>query len=474
MISEQKQSHRKRIHGFPAFLDLSGKSVILVGGGSKAAGKYRRLAACGAIVTIITEQLSDELNQRTEGEQVVHENRKHREDDFQVGSLVIVATESSTDNTAIAQTAHEAGVWVNVANQPELSNFLIPSLVDRSPLLVAISSGGVSPVLARLLTSRIDAFLPHTYSDLGRLAENYRDKIKQHVGDWRQRRRFWERLLNGRVGELILQGRFNSAEQAMDAALTEHDENPHSGEVYLVGAGPGDPDLLSFRALRLMQQCDVVLFDRLVSEPIMQLVNAEAERVYVGKRRSDHAVPQDSINALLVKHAKLGKRVLRLKGGDPFIFGRGGEEIETLAEEGVSFQVVPGITAAAGCASYAGIPLTHRDHAQACIFVTGHLKDGTVNLDWPALARPHQTVVIYMGLVGLPVICEELIKHGLPSDHPIALVAEGTRQSQQVLTGTLATLPETIQSQAIKPPTLIIVGNVVSLREKLAWFETRE
>ena len=260
----------------------------------------------------------------------------------------------------------------------------------------------------------------------------------------------------------------------MDAALTEHSENPHSGEVYLVGAGPGDPDLLSFRALRLMQQCDVVLFDRLVSEPIMQLVNSEAERVYVGKRRNDHALPQDSINALLVKHAKLGKRVLRLKGGDPFIFGRGGEEIETLAEEGVSFQVVPGVTAAAGCASYAGIPLTHRDHAQACIFVTGHLKDGTVNLDWPALARPHQTVVIYMGLVGLPVICEQLIKHGLPSEHPIALVAEGTRQSQRVLTGTLATLPETIKSQAIKPPTLIIVGNVVSLREKLAWFETRE
>lgn len=256
-------------------------------------------------------------------------------------------------------------------------------------------------------------------------------------------------------------------------ATSTHDAAKSEGEVHLVGAGPGDADLLTLRALKLIQHCDVVLYDRLVSESIMALVNPHAQHIYVGKRRSDHAMPQETINEQLVYQAKLGKKVLRLKGGDPFIFGRGGEEIETLAAQGVKFQVVPGVTAASGCSSYAGIPLTHRDHAQTCLFVTGHLKDGTVNLDWPALARQQQTVVIYMGLHGLPVICEQLIKHGLPEDHPIALIAEGTRHNQQVLTGTLASLPAKANPDTIKPPTLIIVGTVVRLREKLAWFEHR-
>ncbi len=473
MILGQKLTQRKRSHRFPAFLDLQDKTVVLIGGGDRAASKAGRLVAGGAKLTVIAENLCQAFAPLANDESLKHEPRTSNSDDFNNVALVVVATEDSDQNTVIAKQAHAAGAWVNVANQPDMSSFLIPSLIDRSPLLVAISSGATSPVLARLLTSRIDAFLPHTYSDLGKLADTYREKIKQHVGDWRQRRRFWEKLLNGRVGELILQGRIDSAEQAMENAIQEHDQHSLSGEVYLVGAGPGDPDLLSFRALRLMQQCDIVLFDRLVSEPIMRLVNSDAERVYVGKRRNEHAVPQESINGLLVTYAKQGKRVLRLKGGDPFIFGRGGEEIETLAEQGVSFQVVPGITAAAGCASYAGIPLTHRDHAQACLFVTGHLKDGSVDLDWPALARPHQTVVIYMGLMGLPVICQKLVEHGLAEEHPIALIAEGTRQSQQVLTATLGTLPELVNSHIIKPPTLIIVGDVVTLREKLAWFETR-
>ena len=472
MNHEQNDSQDLRAHTFPAFLDLTGKKVVLVGGGAQATRKARRLLSAGALLTTVSEELSEEFRQLERIERVVHVQRPWSLDDFSDASLVVIATDDRQNNTHISEAAHASGCWVNVANQPEVSNFLIPSLIDRSPLLVAVSSGGRSPALARVLTARISAFLPANYGDLGKQVERYRERIRQQFTDWRQRRQFWERLLSGRVGELMLQGRLAQADEAMEQALHEHSSDAPQGEVYLVGAGPGDPDLLTFRALRLMQQCDVVLYDRLVSTSIMELVHPDAERIYVGKRRSDHAVPQESINDLLVTQAKQGRRVLRLKGGDPFIFGRGGEEIETLSEQGVSFQVVPGITAAAGCASYAGIPLTHRDYAQSCLFVTGHLKDGTVDLDWPALARAQQTVVIYMGLMGLPTICEQLIRHGLPGTHPIAIVAEGTRQSQQVVTGTLTSLVGKIQASQIKPPTLIIVGEVVNLRDKLAWFES--
>lgn len=474
MNNEQKDltPHSARPHDFAAFLDIRERRVVLIGGGTNAARKLSRLLAGGATVQLIATRIHEALETQLSAS-VIHHERNWQKDDISSACLVVAASDDDEENNAVREVAQTLHCWINVANQPDKSNFLIPSLVDRSPLKIAISSGGSSPVLARLITARIEAFLPHTYSDLGKLAERHKDRIKQHISDWRLRRRFWERLLSGRTGELILQGRGSQADKALEDAIVSYDSELPDGEVYLVGAGPGDPDLLSFRALRLMQHCDVVLFDRLVSDSIMSLVNPDAERIYVGKRRSDHAMPQERINEQLVHQAKLGRRVLRLKGGDPFIFGRGGEEIETLAAEGVQFQVVPGITAAAGCASYAGIPLTHRDHAQTCLFVTGHLKDGTVNLDWPALARQQQTVVIYMGLLGLPVICEQLIKHGLPGDHPIALIAEGTRHNQQVLTGTLECLPSKVNPETIKPPTLIIVGSVVRLREKLAWFETR-
>lgn len=422
---------------------------------------------------MVATQLNVALQSLIATHSIVHHKRAWQPADLEDVALVVTASGDATTDKIICDAAHALGCWVNVANNTGMSSFLIPSLIDRSPLLVAVSSSGSSPVLARLLTARIDAFLPHTYSELGKLAERYSDYIAQRISDWRLRRRFWERLLSGRVGELILQGRTTNIDSELETAIADFDNQLPDGEVYLVGAGPGDPDLLSFRALRLMQQCDVVLYDRLVSEPIMALVNSNAEKIYVGKQRSNHAVPQESINALLVSQAKLGNRVLRLKGGDPFIFGRGGEEIDSLAAEGIAFQVVPGITAAAGCASYAGIPLTHRDYSQACLFVTGHLKDGSVDLDWPALARPNQTVVIYMGLLGLPVICEQLIKHGLPISHPIALIAQGTCSNQQVVTGTLDTLAQQIEQQIIKPPTLIIIGEVVQLRNKLAWFENR-
>ena len=460
-------------HRYPVFLALAGQNILVVGGGSVALRKVQRLAGHKANVVIVAEQLSQSLTSVVDTEGFTHIPRALLESDFEGVSMVFAVSEDEHENATTANLAKQAGCLVNVADSPHSSSFLVPSLIDRAPLFIAVSSSGASPVLARILTTRIEAFVPTTYRELGQLAQQYSERISALIPDKKQRKRFWERLLSGKVGELILQGHTQRAESTMQQALSNYNSGEAEGEVYLVGAGPGDPDLLSFRALRLMQHCDVVLYDRLVSDAIMALVSESAERIYVGKRRSDHALPQESINSKLAELAKQGKRVLRLKGGDPFIFGRGGEEIETLAAEGVSFQVVPGITAATGCATYAGIPLTHRDHAQACMFVTGHLKDNSVDLDWPALARPHQTVVIYMGLVGLPIICKQLIEHGLPDDHPIALIAQGTLSDQQVLTGTLGTLPEKVQFTSIKPPTLIIVGEVVSLRDKLAWFESR-
>jgi uroporphyrin-III C-methyltransferase/precorrin-2 dehydrogenase/sirohydrochlorin ferrochelatase len=297
----------------------------------------------------------------------------------------------------------------------------------------------------------------------------FRELVKERVTNPPKRRIFWENALDGVVAEKVLAGDEDSAE-ALLRKMLDGEDNILRGEVYLVGAGPGDPDLLTFRALRLMQKADVVVHDNLVSKTIVDMTRRDAQRIFVGKQRDNHTMRQEEINELLVRLAREGKRVLRLKGGDPFIFGRGGEEIETLAGQGIPFQVVPGITAASGVASYAGIPLTHRDHAQSCLFVTGHLKDGTMNLDWDALARPNQTVVVYMGLHGLDILCAELVGHGMPDTTPIAIVQQGTTQNQRVITGTLATLPGIVVREKPQAPTLIIIGGVVTLHDKLSWF----
>jgi uroporphyrin-III C-methyltransferase/precorrin-2 dehydrogenase/sirohydrochlorin ferrochelatase len=359
---------------------------------------------------------------------------------------------------------------VNVVDQPALCSFILPSIIERPPLIIAVSSGGTSPVLARLLRARLESLIPAGYGRLAALAGAFRDRVKARFRPL-ERRRFWERVLQGPIAELVFSGRDNDARKAMEEALDDTRLALGGGEVSLVGAGPGDPDLLTFRALRLMQRADVVVYDRLVSRPILELVRLEAERIYAGKERAKHALLQEDINHLLVRLAREGKRVVRLKGGDPFIFGRGGEEIETLAAEGIPFQVVPGITAAAGCASYAGIPLTHRDYSQSVVFVTGHLQDGSMNLNWPALAQPRQTIVCYMGLLGVDVLCRELAAHGLPAATPAALIQQGTTPQQRVLTGTLATLPDIVRQSDVRAPTLIIVGEVVKLRKRLKWFE---
>jgi len=458
-------------HRFAMFVDIQDAKALVVGAGPVALRKTRRLVDAGARVTVVAPQSHADLQAMHHDGQLQLETRSFIDSDLNTMEIVIAATGDKQLNRNIATSAKENGAHVNVANDPAAGNFIMPSLIDRSPLLVAVSSGGASPVLSRLLTARIEAFIPKSFANLAKLAGQYRETIKTGISGWRERRRFWEQQLGGRVGEMVLQGRTSDAKDALEQAIEQHQTNSVSGEVYLVGAGPGDPDLLSFRALRLMQHVDVVFYDRLVSDDIMALVKPDAERIYVGKQRSEHAVPQDTINKQLVEQAKAGKRVLRLKGGDPFIFGRGGEEIEQLSEHGVAFQVVPGITAAAGCASYAGIPLTHRDHSQACLFVTGHLKNNRVDLNWPALVQPQQTVVIYMGLVGLANIVDNLVAYGMSTTTPIALISRGTTQQQCVIAGTLDNIVEQVKASDVKAPTLTIIGDVVNLREKLSWFE---
>jgi uroporphyrin-III C-methyltransferase/precorrin-2 dehydrogenase/sirohydrochlorin ferrochelatase len=385
-------------------------------------------------------------------------------------ALVIAGTDDDAVNRHIAELARARNIPVNVVDQPELGSFIVPSVINREPIQVAVSTGGASPVLARLLRARLETYIPAAYGRLARMVEGFRTRVQERFATTEERRHFWEHILEGPIAELLFAGRDADAEAALEKAVAGAKLPEFHGEVYLVGAGPGDPDLLTFRALRLLQQADVVVYDRLVAPPILDLARRDAERIYVGKERDKHTLTQEGINQLLVRLAKEGKRVVRLKGGDPFIFGRGGEEIEELMEEGIPFQVVPGITAASGCSSYAGIPLTHRDYAQSCVFVTGNLKDGTVNLNWKALAHPHQTVVFYMGLHGVPILSKELVAHGLPGDTPVALVQQGTTQHQRVIISTLENLPEDVQRSELKPPTLIIVGEVVRLHDKLDWF----
>ncbi len=452
----------------PLFHKLQGRPVLVVGGGEVALRKARLLAEAGACLRVVAPDVRREL-QAMAGEQGVF-LRGYQSDDLQGVGLVIAATDDEPLNARISAEAQALGIPVNVVDAPALCSVIFPAIVDRSPLIVAVSSGGDAPVLARLIRAKIETWIPATYGQLANLGKRFRERVKQLFPDVQQRRVFWEDVFQGQIAESVFAGKPEEGERLLEERLAG--AAPRAlGEVYLVGAGPGDPDLLTFRALRLMQQADVVLYDRLVAPAIIELCRRDAERIYVGKRRADHAVPQEQINQLLIDLAKQGKRVLRLKGGDPFIFGRGGEEIEQLAAKGVPFQVVPGITAASGCAAYAGIPLTHRDHAQSVRFVTGHLKDGSSNLPWQDLVSPGQTLVFYMGLVGLPGICAQLIAHGRSGATPAALVQQGTTQNQRVFTGTLATLPELVAAHEVHAPTLVIVGEVVTLRDKLAWFE---
>ena len=455
----------------PLFIETTGKKCLIVGGGKVASRKLIPILKAKMKVTLISPEVIEEIElnfQKNKNLKII--KRKFEPQDIEDQFLIIAATNEKTTNQKIAKLSKDNNILVNMAEDSLSGNTLIPSVVDRDPIKIAVSSGAASPILTRLVKTKLETVIPYSFSKLADIMMEYRDVVKKNFLKISDRRKFWEVFLDGPVSEMVLSGHIDKAKKALDESLKENKFLEKTGEVYLVGAGPGDPELLSFKALRLMQKADIVIYDRLVSRPIMNLIRQDAEKIYVGKQRADHAMPQENINQLLARLALEGKKVLRLKGGDPFIFGRGGEEIESLIKDDIPFQIVPGITAASGCASYAGIPLTHRDYSQACIFVTGHLRDGTVNLNWEMLAHEKQTLIFYMGMHGSKIICEELIKHGLSDETPAALIVKGTTEDQEVIIGDLKNMPKIIMERKIVPPTLLIIGDVVKLHNKLKWF----
>lgn len=454
----------------PLFLKLRGRPALVVGGGRIATRRAQALLRAGARLRVVAPAPSDSLLLLAKRGRVTLFKRAFEDADIDGAFLVVAATDDAALNARIASLCEVAGALVNDVSDAAAGNALFPPTIERDPIRIAISSEGAAPTLSRMLKEHLGNCVPDAYRRLAELAGRRRAAVAEQLPEFEQRRLFWRRTLGGRAAEFAFAGRMDAAEREFERLLDPAALQSATGEVYLVGAGPGDPDLLTFKALRLMQKADVVVYDRLVSEPILQMLPEAAEKIYAGKERDRHALPQDRINSLLVSLAREGKNVLRLKGGDPFIFGRGGEEIDTLIDAGIPFQVAPGITAASGCAAYSGIPLTHRDYASSCVFLTGQCKDGEVKLDWPRLAARDQTLVFYMSLMGLPIVCRKLRDAGLPDATPAALITRGTTPEQRVLVGSLASLPELVARAQVKPPTLLVVGEVVQLYKKLRWF----
>ncbi|AMG60052.1 siroheme synthase CysG [Pantoea vagans] len=451
---------------FPLFCRLQGRRCLLVGAGDVAERKARLLLEAGADLWVSAPDFSPAFLQWAQ-QKAVTLLPGHFDPRWLTGCwLVVAATNHDAVNQQVADAAEKQQIFCNLVDAPQQASAIMPSIIDRSPLMVAVSSGGRAPVLARLLREKLEAMLPQHLGQLAQRAGGLRDRVKKQFGSLNARRHFWERFFHSeRLAQTLANGDGERADQITDALFSA--DISSQGEVALVGAGPGDAGLLTLKGLQLIQQADVIVYDRLVSDEILNLVRRDAERLFVGKRAGHHCVPQNEINQLLCEQALRGKRVVRLKGGDPFIFGRGGEELEALAQLGIPFSVVPGITAASGCAAYSGIPLTHRDHAQSVRLITGHLqKSGT--LDWQTLAAEQQTLVFYMGLAQAGEIQQQLIKHGMRSDMPVALVKNGTSTRQRVVTGTLNEL-EALAGQ-VSSPSLMIIGSVVSLRDSLRWF----
>jgi uroporphyrin-III C-methyltransferase/precorrin-2 dehydrogenase/sirohydrochlorin ferrochelatase len=450
----------------PLFARLKNRTVLLVGGGDIALRKARLLLDAGAVLTVIAPSLHEELTELL-SEQHTYIPSRFNPAHLNNQMLVIAATDDEEVNAEVAAAADAANIWVNVVDDPDRSSFIFPSIIDRSPIMVAVSSGGKAPVLVRMLRERLEALLPKHLGALGNLSGEWRSRIKQKLGDITSRRRFWEKAFaSPQLATLLETEQQPAAEQWMEQQLNA--ESYAGGEIVLVGAGPGDAGLLTLKGLQQIQQAEVVLYDQLVSKEVLNLVRRDAERISVGKKAGHHSVPQHEINELLLTHARAGKSVVRLKGGDPSMFGRGAEELEAARAEGIPFTVVPGVTAAAGATAYAGIPLTHRNFAQSAVFITGHCKQDGEEPDWASLAASNQTLVIYMGLIGSPTITQRLIAHGRRPETPVALIERGTTPEQRVLRGTLQELPELAKDA--RSPSLIVIGEVAALADTLSWF----
>jgi uroporphyrin-III C-methyltransferase/precorrin-2 dehydrogenase/sirohydrochlorin ferrochelatase len=452
----------------PVFLDVRGKKVLVDGGGTVAARRVERALSAGAKVLSFDPEPGEELQALFGHPDLAHFPREPREDDFAGCVVAYGAAEDPERDDLLFHAARAHCALANVADTREYCDFITPSVVERDPITIAISTGGAAPVIARILRARIEAMLPVAYGRFAGFVSGFRDRIAATISEGRSRRRFWENMIEGPAGDAFLSGDESSALTLIEADLAEGETGVMKrGEVWLVGAGPGDPDLMTFKALRLMQRADVVLYDRLIGSGILDLTRRDAQRINVGKAAGNHVLSQEEITALMIRLAGEGKRVLRLKGGDPFIFGRGGEELEDVARAGFPVQVVPGITAASGCGACAGIPLTHRDHAQSVVFVTAHGRGGVLEHDWHGFARPNQTVVVYMGLGLLGEIAASALAQGIRPDLPVAVIDNGSRSNQVVITGRLDNIEARAGAASLKGPALIIMGDVVKLHGTL-------
>jgi len=455
---------------FPLFLRLAGKPVLVVGGGEVAARKLQLLLSANADVTLVSPTLADETRTLLQQHQSTWIEGVFDSSHLSGMRLVVAATDDLRVNETVAAAAESVGIWANIVDNTALSEAIVPAIVDRSPLMIAISSGATAPVLARRIRAQIEALIDESFGLFAQMAQAWRARVKSALPLIGSRRKFWDALLDSRALSLLKQGKAEAVHELFEQLLASHEHA--RGHVSLVGAGPGDPGLLTLNAQRALQQADVILHDQLVSPAILQMARRDASMISVGKKAGDHKTSQHEINALLIKLAKENKRVVRLKGGDPFVFGRGGEELEALAEHGISFDVVPGITAALACAAYAGIPLTHRDHAQSVRFATAHCQNSTDTLDWAGLAKEKQTLAFYMGVAQLETLRHQLITHGADKSLPFAIIENGSRMEQRVITGTLDELPASAIAHQVQSPALLILGRVTSLHHKLAWFNT--
>lgn len=447
----------------PLHFNLKGRRCLLVGGGEIALRKADLLLQAGAHITVVALVVEAPLRALLQAAHHKIYVRSYVTADIQGKSLVISATDNAQVNQQVAADANHLCIPVNVVDKPALCSVIFPAIVDRSPVVLSISTGGKSPVLTRMLRHLLESLVPTGLANLATYMGSRRDALKARIESPDDRRRHTEKFMASPGYQFAMENNYARADDYLNLPLAE----VQTGEVFLVGAGPGDADLLTLKALQFMQLADIVLYDNLVSEQVLAKVRRDATKEYVGKIGGDTSTPQESINDKLVRLASAGYRVLRLKGGDPFIFGRGGEELESLVAAGIPFHIVPGITAASGCASYAGIPLTHRDYSQSVRFVTGHPKGGNVDLAWREFAHKNQTIVFYMGLGGLATIAAQLVLHGRDASTPVAVISNGTLPTQKVVIGTLADIVERVKTAQLQRPTLIIVGEVVSFRETL-------